>query len=60
MKLKQLDKNLCQAVDCKNICDHISKCVIIVDNKERIEEIRFCHDHFLRQKAVDYQNEGLK
>jgi len=58
--MKQLDKNLCQAVDCKSIYDHICKCAIIIDGKERIEDFRFCREHFLMQKAVDYHKEVLK
>ena len=58
--MKRLDKNLCQAVNCKSICDHICKCAFIIDGKERIEEVRFCREHFLMQKAVDYHKEGLK
>ena len=55
--MKQLDKNLCQEVNCKSIFYRICKCAIIVDGKERIEDVRFCREHFLMQKAVDYHKE---
>tara|TARA_R110002020_G_scaffold231105_1_gene442208 strand:+ start:303 stop:470 length:168 start_codon:yes stop_codon:yes gene_type:complete len=55
-----MNKNLCQAVDCKSIYDHMCKCLVNVDGKETIQQVRFCHDHFLMQKAVDYNNEGKK
>ena len=30
------------------------------DGKEIITKVRFCREHFLMQKAVDYHKEGLK
>ena len=48
------DTNLCMALDCLSICDHTCKCIVIVDGKETIQTIRFCNDHYLRQKALDY------
>jgi len=48
------DENLCMAVDCLAIADKICKCMVNVEGVDRIETIRFCNDHFLRQKALDY------
>jgi hypothetical protein len=51
------DENLCMAVGCLTIADKICKCRVNVDGKDRIETIRFCKDHFLRQKALDYNRQ---
>jgi len=48
------DKNLCMAVDCLAIADKICKCVVNVKGKDTIQTIRFCKDHYLRQKALEY------
>jgi len=48
------DSNLCMAVDCLAIADHTCKCMVVVENKDTIETIHFCNDHYLRQKALDY------
>jgi len=55
-----MSMNLCQAVDCKCIHDHICKCIVIVDGKEIITKVRFCREHFLMQKAIDYHREESK
>ena len=51
------DGNLCMAVDCITISDHACKCRVDVDGKEHIQTIYFCHDHYLRQKALEYNRE---
>ena len=52
------DKNLCNAVDCIAISAHTLKCVIELEGgKEEIHTIKFCHDHYLRQKAIEYNME---
>ena len=52
------DKNLCNAVDCNAISDHILKCMIELESgEEEIHTIKFCHDHYLRQKALEYHME---
>ena len=51
------DKNLCMAVDCLAIADKICKCVVNVKGKDTIQTIRFCKDHFLRQKALEYNKQ---
>ena len=52
------DRNLCNAVDCMAISDHTLKCVIELESgKEEIHTIKFCHDHYLRQKALEYNME---
>ena len=48
------DTNLCMALDCLSISDHTCKCVVEVDGKDTIQTIRFCNDHYLRQKALEY------
>jgi hypothetical protein len=55
-----MNKHLCQAVDCLSIPDHICKCLVHVDGKDIITEIRFCHEHFLMQKALDYHRKESK
>jgi len=56
----EMNENLCMAVGCLTIADKICKCRVNVDGKDRIETIRFCKDHFLRQKALDYHKEESK
>ena len=52
------DKNLCNAVDCIAISDHTLKCAIELEGgKKEIHTIKFCHDHYLRQKAIEYNME---
>ena len=57
------DKNLCMAVEddgvteCLAIADKICKCVVNVDGKDSIQTIRFCKDHYLRQKALEYNRQ---
>jgi len=53
-----MNKNLCQAVDCLSISDHVLKCVINVNGKEEIHSVRMCHDHYLQQKALEYHKEN--
>jgi len=54
------DENLCQAVGCLSMHDHVCKCIVNVDGKNVKATVRFCHDHFLRQKAVEYHKEESK
>ena len=51
------DNNLCMAVDCIAISDHTCKCVVNVDGKDEIYTINFCNDHYLRQKALEYNRQ---
>ena len=51
------DENLCMAVDCMTISDHACKCRVSIDGVEVIQTIYFCHDHYLRQKALEYNME---
>ena len=47
------DNNLCMAVDCLALADKICECLDKEEGVDRIETIRLCNDHFLRQKALD-------
>ena len=52
------DKNLCNAVDCIAISDHTLKCIVELESGEhQTHTIKFCHDHYLRQKAIEYNME---
>ena len=52
------DKNLCNAVDCIAISDHTLNCIIELESGEhQTHTIKFCHDHYLRQKALEYNME---
>ena len=51
------DNNLCMAVGCLAIADKICKCMVDVGGSSEVHTIRFCKDHFLRQKALDYNRQ---
>ena len=52
------DKNLCNAVDCNALSIHTLKCIVELESgKKETHTIKFCHDHYLRQKALEYNME---
>ncbi|MBS57887.1 MAG: hypothetical protein CL735_03910 [Chloroflexi bacterium] len=59
---KATEHMMCMAVDCDSIAVHSFMCKVVMQdtNEERIEKIRFCHDHYLRQKAFEYSKEESK
>ena len=55
------DENLCNAVGCKAISDHTTKCIVELESGEhQVHTIKFCHDHYLRQKAFEYGMRKVK
>ena len=50
------DHMLCMAVDCKAIATIKCKCIVHMEenDKEEIHTIRFCREHYLSQKAMEY------
>lgn len=52
-------EHLCMAVDCNAIATMKCRCMVYIPAKDKEEEatIHFCRECYLKQKAMQYENE---
>lgn len=55
------EEHICNVVDCNTVASHKCTCKIVVQdtNREEIHSVWFCHDHYMRQKAIQYEHERV-
>jgi hypothetical protein len=55
------EEHICNAVGCNAIAIHKCKCSIVIQdtNEKVIENVWFCHDCYMRQKAIQYEHERV-
>ena len=55
-----INEHLCNAVDCKAIAEKTITAMIELSTTGKTEKhtIRLCLDHYLQQKAIEYESEA--
>ena len=60
INLTMINEHLCNAVDCKAIAEKTITAMIELSTTGKTEKhtIRLCLDHYLQQKAIEYESEA--